>query len=520
MTNRRRWSLVWLGGLCVLLGLFLGCTPSAPTVQEEIVIAAPRDLAPGEKDAFYCSKLLSVWEPLIDVDESGEPVGVLATSWESSPDARIWTFHLRQGVTFHDGTPFNAAAVVANLDRIKGVEFRGSQFYNMSLRLMYPSLEHWEAIDDATVRLIFADPMPTLPYLMAGWNSAQFNPRSIDPVTWDFMTTDIGTGPFRLAERMPDQYVKIVRNDHYWGVPAQAETIRVRVIPDAQTRFSAMMAEEIVGVVDLGAMTPALAQELVRDDRFVRETAPSTITHYLTLQGKQGIFVDSRMKRAVSLMVDRQAIVDNYFYGQAVPTENLINSQSPFGRIVSPCHDSTAAVALAREVLEDRRVPVRLVISQSSCERYPYKEMAEWIQAELRPLGLDVEIIVLDGAAVSQILRKGDYEMTLHIRGLSSRDPADLFWEWLSDDERGLANISRSIGYANPAVQAELVQIASAQTLQDRRQVYNRLQEMVLEDPVTVPLFEDTTLLVHHRKLEGFHPTSYGVTLAETHWAK
>ena len=517
---RNKWS-VWIVCLGILLTLLTGCsagTSHAP--DDEIVLAAARDLSPGPHDAFYCSKLLQVWEPLIEIDNQGEPVPVLATSWESSADAKTWTFHLRQGVSFHDGTPFTAASVVANFDRIAGVGFRGSQFYNMALRLMYPSLETWEAVDDYTVRLTFAKPMPTLPYLMGGWNSAQFNPKAIDPETWDFISTDIGTGPFRLTAHAQDQYTVITRNDAYWGDKARAKTIRVRVIPDAQTRFSALKAEEIMGVVDLGAITPALAQELAQDEHFALVHNKMTITHYLTLRGNDGVFADERMKRAVSLAIDRDALVNNYFYGHATPTVNLINSVSPFGRVVAPRYAPEEAKRLAREVLGDRRQAVRLLISQSSAERYPYKEMAEWIQAELRPLGLDVTIVLLDGAAYSQALRNGEHDLTLHIRGLSSMDPADLFWEWMSNDERGLANISRCIGYSRDDAQALLESIADANTPAARREVYDRLQEIALEHPVTVPLFEDENLLVHNKKIRGFTPTIYGVTLSETEWTE
>lgn len=518
--TRMRWA-AWIFSFALLIAMLVGCGMSpSHGPKDEIVLAAARDLSPGPHDAFYCSKLLQVWEPLIEINNEGEPVPVLATSWESSADAKTWVFHLRKGVSFHDGTPFNAKSVISNFDRISGVGFRGSQFYNMALRLMYPSLTTWEVVDEYTVRLQFSKSMPTLPYLMGGWNSAQFNPASFDKNTWDFISKDIGTGPFRLTDCAKDQYTVISRNESYWGQKTKAKSIRVRVIPDAQTRFSALKAEEIMGVVDLGAITPALAKELGQDSRFSVVNNKMTITHYLTLRGNDGIFADERMKKAVSLAIDRDALVKNYFYGHATPTQNLINSMSPFGRVVSPRYDPAEAMALAKEVLGDERRAVKLFISQSSAERYPYKEMAEWIQAELRPLGLDVTISILDGAAYSQALRKGEHDMTLHIRGLSSMDPADLFWEWMSRDERGLANISRCIGYSRHDVQELLESIADSETMERRQKVYDRLQEIALEHPVTLPLFEDENLLVHNTKIRGFTPTIYGVTLSDTEWAE
>ena len=86
--------------------------------DQEIVLAGYRNLAPGEEDGYYCSKILYVWEPLVTQDDSGNPVPCLAQDWTMSEDGTQWTFSLRQGVTFHDGVPFNADAVLANFDRM------------------------------------------------------------------------------------------------------------------------------------------------------------------------------------------------------------------------------------------------------------------------------------------------------------------------------------------------------------------------------------------------------------------
>ena len=95
-------------------------TPSAEVDQtREIVFAASRDQCPGEQDAYYASMSLGVWEPLITKDEHGKPAPALATEWEHNEDSTVWTFRLREGVTFSNGTPFNADIVLANFDRMK-----------------------------------------------------------------------------------------------------------------------------------------------------------------------------------------------------------------------------------------------------------------------------------------------------------------------------------------------------------------------------------------------------------------
>lgn len=516
MFIKKWWNCILL--LCAIIAC-AGCISTSQTVGSgEIVLAAARDLAPGPQDAFYCSSVLEVWEPLIDADASGQPKPVLATSWEMSEDARVWTFHLRKGVHFQDGTPFNSWSVLKNFDRI-GQGFRTSQFYYMSLDLMYPGLLTWEALDEYTVRLTFSRAMPQLPYLMAGWNSAQFNPASFDE-QGQFTTMAIGTGPFCLQEVRLGSYVLLARNKDYWGNPAKAERIRIRVIPAAETRFSALKAEEIMGALDLGALTPALAAELIKDDRFELVANQSTISHYLFLQGENGVFSDLRLRQAVALGVDRAALAEQYFYGYAVPTRSLINSISPFGDVQEPVYDKEEAKKLAAEVLGERRVPVRFLLSQQGMERYPYKEMAEWIQAELQPLGLDVHIVVLDNAATVQEIRRGDYDMTLGIRGLSSMDPEDLFWEWLSSGDRGTVNHGRHLGYSSQKADELLQRLATSVNEAERRAIYNELQSIAQTNSAIIPLLEDTNVLVHNKKIRGYQPRIYGVTLSETEWER
>ena len=115
----------------------------------EIVLAGYRNLAPGEKDGYYCSKILYVWEPLITQDDNATPVPCLAESWKMSEDGKQWTFYLRQGVKFHDGSDFNADAVIANFDRMK-LGVKKSSFYPLDIDSHYPNLEKYEKVDEYT----------------------------------------------------------------------------------------------------------------------------------------------------------------------------------------------------------------------------------------------------------------------------------------------------------------------------------------------------------------------------------
>lgn len=136
--------------LLLMLLLCVGCAKQEESQnhidnknKNIVTLAAYRHLAPGNKDAYYCSSSLGVWEPLITKDKDNKPAPCLAQSWEMQDNGKIWIFHLRKNVLFHNGTKFNADSVIANFDRMKkGV--KRSTFYGLNIDAFYPSLLKYE----------------------------------------------------------------------------------------------------------------------------------------------------------------------------------------------------------------------------------------------------------------------------------------------------------------------------------------------------------------------------------------
>lgn len=505
--------------LCVLLciGFILsGCGNQQSTEEPEIVLAAARDLAPGNKDPYYSSVILKTWESLVGISDDGKIKPMLAESWESNESKTEWIFHLKKGVKFHDGSDFNAEAVLANFYRITHMGYKPSTFYGYQVSRIYPGLIKYEADDAYTVHLYFEKPVPMLIYRMAGWGSCMFSPSSFDKESGDFIDIAKGTGPFKIVERKADNYTVLERFDEYYGEKAKAKRIRVRVITSPEARYSALKSEEIFGVLDLGGVTPIMAEDLMRDGRFQVNSAKSTISHYLSVNGTRYPFNGERMRMALNLVIDREQIVRHYFRGYGTPTRIFLNSTNPFSKVYPPEKKLEEAKKLVDEVLQGKRQKIVFLIPQYGAARYPYKVISEFIQAELKVLGLDTEIVLMDGMTARKAMAMGNYDLSIGTRGLGNLDPTSLLYEFF--DTKGPTNKASSFGYSNPQIDADFEKLVGTYNIEDRAQIYTDILNQLVEHPAVVPLFEDQNLAVSNKKLSGYDAVVYGITLDKVSW--
>ena len=481
--------------------------------DQEIVLAGYRNIAPGTEDAYYCSVILYVWEPLITMDAAGEPAGKLAESWEVSEDAKTWTFHLREDVTFHDGQAFNADTVLYNFERMRS-EIKPSGFYSLNIDSFYPNLDQVTRLDDYTVELTFTEALPSLLYTMTNFGSAMFSPGCFDE-EYNFSGIAQGTGPFRITENIKDEYVLLERNDEYWGEKAVAKTIRVKTIPDVNTRYSAMKAGEIMGVIDLKAITPSLATELVKDSNFAITAANSTMIDFLCLNGVSAPFDDVRLRQAVSMVIDRDVIADQLYLGYAAPTTNILNYSTPFYTAFPVEYDVEKAKALAAEVLGDQRVTVTYLVQQDNAEQ---KAEAELIASILPAIGIDVVIESYDWATIKDMMGKGDYGIARGQQGLSNMEAITIFKRFMYSG--GDQNISYSLGCQDEEIDRLINEADTELDMAKRQLIYTRLQELSVERQPVVPLFNEKTLMVYNKKLTGYEAQIYGLDLPKIGWAE
>lgn len=478
-----------------------------------IVLGAGRHLAPGEKDAYYCSKILGVWEPLITRDENGYPAPCLAQSWQMLDEGKVWIFYLRKDVVFHDGSKFNADTVIKNFDRMKkGI--KRSIFYGLDINTFYPSLISYEKIDDYTVKLTFKETNLNQLYKMMDFGSAMFSPKCFSQ-DGNFNDIVIGTGPYKIVQNNLNKDVRLERFEQYYADKAKIKEILIRNIPNVDSRYSALKSGEICGVLDINAIPPFLATEIVKDNRYEVSTNKSTMIRFLALNGKKFPFNDVRMRQAVSLAIDRNNLVKALYLNYAVPTTNILNYTSPYYKKFMVDYNLDKAKNLAKEVLKDERYEVTYLINGQEPLQ---KGEAELISYWLSEIGLDVKIQSLEYATMAYLAKKGEFHIARFQQGLANGDPYGIFYSFMMP--KGGRNVSECLGYENQEVSELLNKVKHINDEVERRNIYNRIQEIsVIEQPV-IPLYNDMNIVAYDKHLKNYRALVYGVDLSKIEWVE
>jgi len=454
---------------------------SEPVYDEEIVIGIGRDLYYGNTQWHMLHGSLQVWEPLLYPDENLNPQPYLAESWEANEDLTAWTFKLKQGITFHDGTPLTAEVAVNNL---------------MGIHENYtplPTLDRMEVVDESTFIIYLTESTPALPDLLGYFQSAMLSPGTRDQEVVD-QPVPYGTGPFKFVEYIDGERIVLERNDNYWGEPPKVERIIYRYIPDAITRLQALQSGEIDAIADVGSILPSQSEIIKDDENLKLFTVDVLTTHYLFFNNDKPPFDNQALRQAVSLAIDRELIVNETVYGYGVPGTSLITQLAKkwVNPEASPTYDPIEAKALAQSVLGDERIQVDFVLNSGLANRWPYGEIAQIIQFELADLGIDVEIQTVEGGTWNEILANDEYDISMRPYTMSSGDPDDFMTYWARPE--GIFNKKYSISYKDDQIEILIDQAVSEVDPITRKTYYDQIQAILIEQTPFTPIYHEVTL--------------------------
>ena len=286
--------------------------------------------------------LRQVYETLVDLapGSTNELVGSLAETWEGEPEDTVYTFHLREGVTFHDGTPFNAEAVKINFDRWQNYaeEFQADAYYYDQVMDGFGAdniVQSVEATDELTVTITLREPNPSFLYgltlpCFGIVSPAVLEATNADDFATTTLTTDAvqgGTGPFILESYTPDDNATLIRNEDYWGEKAHLDTLIIRPLADAAARLQALQGGSVQGIdlvapSDYGTVEEdgfQLVERLSFNTLFLglnpvaRENAVAGGKTYYGDAGESPL-TDLAVRQAIELAIDKAALIPA-FYG-------------------------------------------------------------------------------------------------------------------------------------------------------------------------------------------------------------
>ncbi|MEQ9691922.1 MAG: ABC transporter substrate-binding protein [Bauldia litoralis] len=447
-------------------------------------IAEPKSLDPSVDTAVNDFRILmNMYDGLVRYkDGTLEPEAALAESWEISDDALTYTFHLRDGVTFHDGTPLNAEAVKFTFDRMLDENHPFHDTGPFPLAFFFSSIDTVTAVDDATVEFKLKEPYAPFLSNLAYPTGLIVSPTAVKEHGADFGRNPSGTGPFKFENWDSNTAVVITRNDDYWDGAPPLEAVVYRPITDANTR----VAEMLSGGIDLMVEVPPDNLAQFRDDASfdVYEQAGPHLW-FLILNAKEGPFADKKVRQAVNYAIDKKTLVDNVLQGTA---EVAAGPTPPafawaYNEELEPYpYDPEKAKALLKEAGAEG-AELTFYVTEGGSGMLDPIAMGTAIQADLAKVGLDVKIETDEWTTFLGEVNPGlEGKADMAEMAWMTNDPDTLPFLALRTDAFPDKGGFNSGYYSNPDVDALLEKARSSTDQAERAKLYKEMQTIVQDD--------------------------------------
>lgn len=508
-----RYSKVLL--LALALGLLVACGPRAEARIIYGLTLAPSGIDPHVNASSELGiPLTSVYDTLVYQDpQTGKFVPGLAQRWEVSEDGRTYTFYLKRGVAFHDGTPFDAEVVRFNLERITGADLASQK-----ARFMLGPFERAEVVDAYTVRILLSEPFAPLLDSLSQVYLGMASPTAVEQWGDEYQLHQVGTGPFAFVEYVPGDHLLLRRNpDYRWGPSvyqhrqAQLNEVEFRFFTDPATRSPALET----GEADvMGEIPPQDALRLQESPDFRIEAVPIPgVSLMLFMNTARPPLDDIRVRQALLYGTDRATVVATIFrdtspvaYG---PLAAVTIGYDPAVREYHP-YDPARAVALLEEAgwtdsdgdgFRDRDgEPLVLQMVLMSWGYMP--EVGQLLAAQWADLGVGVESRVVSYPEALEIAGKGEHHLIPF--SLSGSDP-DILRKFFHS--QALFNWSL---VNDPEMDGWLDEAAQVSDTAQRAALYSRVQRRVMEQALVIPIRDYVNLNGVSSRVQGLRFDAQG----------
>jgi peptide/nickel transport system substrate-binding protein len=503
------------GGLAALLeacspGTSTSTTSSSPQPMTMAVFQEPDTLDPAASGLITVGTISRcVFDTLVwSLPKNGSNAlsPGLATSWEVSPDATTYTFHLRQDVKFHDGTAFDANAVKASFDHIVDPNTKSKG----AAAALGPYKET-QVVDPHTAKVVFSAPNAAFVNEVAGF--AMISPAALQKYGADFAKNPVGTGPFKFKEYVVGQHVTVERNpDYNWGPaairtgPAQLSQITFRILSDPGARFNALQTGEIHFAPNLNPQDVASVKSssLYR----VYQVASTGMPWNIMINAQRPPTDDLNVRKALLYATDQQAIIKTLYFGLHTAADQVFTPITP-GYDTSLkgmySHDPGKAGQLldqagwtkgANGMRQRNGQPLKLTFINIA--GFGFDDISQLMQSQFRDVGIQVDISDQSFPAVGDAYNRGDHNLAdffyydvdpYFVRAIFGADQIAHGFNWEH--------------YGNPQLDALVDRANATPDAAARTKLYQQANSIVMNAAVIIPIYNSDGLFVGSSKLKG-----------------
>ncbi|MCP1168583.1 ABC transporter substrate-binding protein [Limimaricola litoreus] len=468
------------------LTMALGAPAFAQTPPGVLVvgqIAEPKALDPAAVTAVNDFRILmNVYDGLVRYkDGTLEVEPALATDWEISEDGTEYTFTLREGVTFHDGSSFDAEAVKFNFDRMLDESHPYYDTGPFPLSFFFSAIEEVEVVDPTTVKFVLNEPYAPFLSNLAYPTGLIVSPAAVEEHGSEFGRNPSGTGPFKFAEWRPNEAVVVEANPDYWDGAPQLEAVVFRPITDASTRTAEMLA----GGIDLMVEVPPVALSQFEGESYQLHEQAGPHLWFLILNAKEGPFADKLVRQAANYAIDKEAIVNEVLEGTA---EVAAGPTPPafawaYNEDLEPYpYDPEKARELIAEAGAEG-AELTFYVTEGGSGMLDPVAMGTAIQADLEAVGFDVTIETYEWNTFLGEVNPGlEGKADMAEMAWMTNDPDTLPFLALRSEAFPDQGGFNSGYYSNPKVDELLEQARRATDQEERARLYKEMQEIVHED--------------------------------------
>lgn len=489
-----------LSSIALVLTACSGNGGGAQTSAEGLVVvrgedATSLDPAQGYFPADIASVNL-VYDRLFQLGEDGASVEPsLAESVETSEDGLTWTIGIKEGVEFSNGDPLTAADVAYSLDRSRNAD-AGFSF------LLAPIAEV-AVVDEQTLTIETAEPSATLLPALSSWVASIVPEDLLGMSEEEFFEDPVGSGPFTLGEWNRGQSIEFEKNPGYWqeGLP-HIDSVEWRVVPDPNTRVSQVQGGLADAAMDIPQNRIATLGET---EGLEAEGFPSNYTTFVIFNQTFEPFADVHVRRAIAMAIDRTALSKTTLSGTGVEACSMLPPSMPFA---SEPDCLQYDVAAAKSELAKSGSPEGFAVEFTIDNLPTSMSTAQFIQAALEPLGIEVTLKTVDSGQLYTIFDQGAYQMGLAAWASDIPDPDAQLSFMLDPNAGGNAYYT---GYDNPRVNELIAEGRRAIDPDERAAIYAEVQQIAAEELPHLPLSHIGAPWLWRSSVEGFQVNPMGL---------